>query len=92
MKLQLSARPPFSLQQVINLRLLALKGVGPYAAANLLVILGRYDYVPVDSWAMRQRAREWYGGQRAGEKEVDAAFERWGEWQGLACWCWEWSG
>lgn len=72
-------------------RLLALKGVGPYAAANLLVILGRYDHIPVDSWAMSQVAREWYGGQRVGEKEVNTAFERWGEWKGLAYWCWEWS-
>ena len=72
-------------------RLLAIKGVGGYAAANLLVILGRYDYVPVDSWAMNQVSREWYGGQPVGEKQVNAAFERWGEWKGLAFWCWEWS-
>lgn len=73
-------------------RLLAIKGVGGYAAANLLIILGRYDYVPVDSWAMSQVSREWYGGQPVGQKEVNAAFERWGEWKGLAFWCWEWSG
>lgn len=73
-------------------RLLAIKGVGGYAAANLLVILGRYDYVPVDSWAMSQVAREWHGGQPVGEKEVNTAFERWGEWKGLAFWCWDWAG
>lgn len=72
-------------------RLLAIKGVGGYAAANLLVILGRYDHIPVDSWAVSQVAREWYGGQRVGEKEVNAAFEQWGEWKGLAFWCWQWS-
>lgn len=72
-------------------RLLAIKGVGGYAAANLLVILGRYDYVPVDSWAISQVSREWYGGQRVGEKEVNAAFQHWGEWKGLAFWCWEWT-
>lgn len=73
-------------------RLLTIKGVGGYAAANLLVILGRYDYVPVDSWAMSQVSREWYDGRPVGEKEVNAAFEGWGEWRGLAFWCWEWSG
>ncbi len=72
-------------------RLLAIKGVGGYAAANLLVILGRYDYVPVDSWAMSQVSREWYGGQRVGEKEVNTAFQHWGAWKGLAFWCWEWA-
>ncbi len=29
-------------------RLLAIKGVGGYAAANLLMILGRYDFIPVE--------------------------------------------
>ncbi len=72
-------------------RLLAIKGVGRYAAANLLVILGRYDYVPVDSWAISQVSREWYDGQPVGETEVNAAFARWGAWKGLAFFCWEWT-
>lgn len=72
-------------------RLLAIKGVGGYAAAHLLVILGRYDYVPVDSWARSLVAKEWHDGQRVGETEVNAAFEDWGEWRGLAYWCWDWS-
>jgi 3-methyladenine DNA glycosylase/8-oxoguanine DNA glycosylase len=72
-------------------RLLTIKGVGGYAAANLLVVLGRYDFIPVDSWAVSQVAREWRSGQRVGEKEVNAAYERWGAWKGLAFWCWQWS-
>jgi 3-methyladenine DNA glycosylase/8-oxoguanine DNA glycosylase len=47
-------------------RLLAIKGVGGYAAANLLMILGRYDFVPVDSWAMKMVPHEWYGGEAVG--------------------------
>jgi 3-methyladenine DNA glycosylase/8-oxoguanine DNA glycosylase len=72
-------------------RLLAIKGVGGYAAANLLMILGRYDFVPVDSWAMKMVSHEWYGGEAVGQAEVEAAFERWGEWKGLAYWFWDWS-
>lgn len=72
-------------------RLLALKGVGEYAAANLLMLLGRYDFVPVDLWAIKMVSREWYGGQPVGRVEVEAAFERWGEWKGLAYWFWDWS-
>lgn len=30
-------------------QLLSLKGVGPYATATLLMLLGHYDAVPVDS-------------------------------------------
>jgi 3-methyladenine DNA glycosylase/8-oxoguanine DNA glycosylase len=72
-------------------RLLAIKGVGDYAAANLLVILGRYDWIPVDSWATKVVSHEWYEGQPIGRAEVEAAFERWGEWRGLAYWFWDWA-
>ena len=74
----------------VRKRLLAIKGVGGYAAANLLMILGRYDFIPIDSWAMNQVSQEWYGGQPVGPKEVEAAFERWEEWKGLVYWWWDW--
>ena len=43
--------------------LLKIKGVGPYAAANLLLILGRGDFIPVDSWALKLVSHEWYDGE-----------------------------
>jgi 3-methyladenine DNA glycosylase/8-oxoguanine DNA glycosylase len=73
-------------------RLLGIRGVGPYAAANLLMILGRYDAIPVDSWALKMVSQEWHDGQPVSPAEVEAAFERWGEWKGLAYWFWDWSG
>jgi 3-methyladenine DNA glycosylase/8-oxoguanine DNA glycosylase len=73
-------------------RLLAIKGVGDYAAASLLMLLGHYDFVPVDSWAKTMVSREWYEGQPVGQAEVEAAFERWGNWRGLAYWFWDWTG
>jgi 3-methyladenine DNA glycosylase/8-oxoguanine DNA glycosylase len=72
-------------------QLLAIKGVGDYAAANLLMLLGRYDFVPVDSWAFKMVSHEWYAGQPVGRAEVEAAFERWEGWKGLAYWLWDWS-
>jgi 3-methyladenine DNA glycosylase/8-oxoguanine DNA glycosylase len=72
-------------------RLLAIKGVGDYAAASLLVLLGHYDFVPIDSWARRMVSREWYDGEPVGRAEVEAAFERWGSWKGLAYWFWNWA-
>ena len=72
-------------------RLLAIKGVGEYAMANLLMLLGRYDFIPVDSWARTVVSHEWHGGEPVGRAEVEAAFERWGEWQGFAYWFWDWS-
>ena len=70
-------------------RLLSIKGVGPYAAANLLMILGRYDAIPIDSWALTVVSKEFHSGQPVGPAEVEAAFARWGEWKGLAYWFWE---
>jgi 3-methyladenine DNA glycosylase/8-oxoguanine DNA glycosylase len=72
-------------------RLLSLKGVGPYAVANLLMLLGRYDTIPVDSWAVKVVSHEWYHDQPVGKAEVEAAFEAWGEWKGLAFWLWDWA-
>lgn len=72
-------------------RLLALKGIGPYAAANLLMLLGRYDFLPIDSWALKVVSQEWHDGQPVGPAEVEAAFEKWGEWKGLAYWFWNYA-
>jgi 3-methyladenine DNA glycosylase/8-oxoguanine DNA glycosylase len=72
-------------------QLLAIKGVGSYAAANLLVLLGRYDFIPVDSWAQKMVSYEWYEGEPVGPAEVEAAFDAWGQWKGLAYWFWDWS-
>jgi 3-methyladenine DNA glycosylase/8-oxoguanine DNA glycosylase len=72
-------------------RLLALKGVGEYAAANLLMLLERYDFLPVDSWALKLVSHEWHDGEPVSRAEVEAAFAHWGQWKGLAYWFWDWS-
>jgi 3-methyladenine DNA glycosylase/8-oxoguanine DNA glycosylase len=70
--------------------LLKIKGVGPYAAANLLLILGRGDFIPVDSWALKLVSHEWYDGQPVTPAQVEAHFEAWGAFKGLAYWFWDW--
>jgi len=69
--------------------LMTIKGVGGYAAANLLMLLGRYDYVPVDSWALKIVSNEFFAGEKVTPKQVLSTFERWGKWQGLAYWFWD---
>ncbi|MFX1485093.1 MAG: DNA-3-methyladenine glycosylase family protein [Promethearchaeota archaeon] len=71
-------------------QLLALKGVGNYAAANLLMILGRYDFIPIDTWAMTVVSHEWHNGNKIKPEDVEDAFENWNEWKGLAYWFWDW--
>jgi 3-methyladenine DNA glycosylase/8-oxoguanine DNA glycosylase len=70
--------------------LLTIKGVGGYAAANLLMLLGRYDYVPVDSWALKVVSDEFFAGEKITPKQVLDTFAPWGKWQGLAYWFWDW--
>ena len=70
--------------------LLTINGVGPYAAANLLMILGKHDFIPIDSYALKMVSNEWYGGEAISAKEVEKRFERWGEFKGLAFWFWDW--
>jgi N-glycosylase/DNA lyase len=68
-------------------RLLALPGVGPYAAAHvMLTSLGRYSRLVLDSWT-----RPTYGklaGPRAAVKDatIERRFRRYGKWAGLAFW------
>ena len=70
--------------------LMTIKGVGGYAAANLLMLLGRYDYVPVDSWALKVVSDEFFAGEKITPKQVHETFEKWGKWQGLVYWFWDW--
>jgi len=70
--------------------LMTIKGVGGYAAANLLMLMGRYDYVPVDTWALKVVSDEFFGGEKITPKQVLDTFEKWGNWQGLVYWFWDW--
>lgn len=74
----------------LRAELLKIKGIGPYAAANLLMILGRSDFIPVDSWALKVVSHEWYGGEAVTPGQVETHFERWGRFKGLAYWFWDW--
>jgi 3-methyladenine DNA glycosylase/8-oxoguanine DNA glycosylase len=71
--------------------LMKIRGIGPYAAANLLMILGRSDYLPIDSWALKVVSYEWHAGEPVTPAQVQADLEKWGQWQGLVYWFWDWA-
>jgi 3-methyladenine DNA glycosylase/8-oxoguanine DNA glycosylase len=85
--LKTSALPTLELRK----ELLKINGVGPYAAANLLMILGRHDFIPIDSYALKMVSHEWYKDTPITAKEVEKRFEKWGEFKGLAYWFWDWT-
>jgi 3-methyladenine DNA glycosylase/8-oxoguanine DNA glycosylase len=67
-------------------RLLALPGVGPYAAATLCMLLGRYDELAVDTELRAHVRRKYFGGAAATEAEMREVYARWGRWRYLAYW------
>jgi 3-methyladenine DNA glycosylase/8-oxoguanine DNA glycosylase len=72
--------------------LLAIKGVGNYAAATLLMLLGRYDELAVDTVARDFCAKQYFDGRKPSDAEIKALYEDWGEWMFLAYWFDLWEG
>jgi N-glycosylase/DNA lyase len=66
-------------------RLLALPGVGPYACAHTMMLLGRYGRLVLDSWT-RPTYRRLAGRPRVTDKGIEKAFRRYREYAGLAFW------
>ncbi|HWN09374.1 MAG TPA: hypothetical protein VNO50_08955 [Pyrinomonadaceae bacterium] len=62
-------------------------GVGPYAAENLLKLLGRYDGLALDSWTRAKFFTLRNNGRKASDKEIARYYSRFKEWRGLALWC-----
>ena len=65
----------------------SVKGVGNYAAENLLKLIGRYDGLALDSWTRAQFARARNGGRAASDKKILRFYSRFDSWRGLALWC-----
>ena len=63
------------------------KGVGDYAAENLLKLVGRYDGLTLDSWVRPQFYKLRNSGQSCDDNQIALHYERYGEWRGLALWC-----
>ena len=66
-------------------RLISLPGVGPYAAAHIMMMLGRYSKLILDSWTRPTYARK-IGVESISDAEIIVRFERYGEYAGLAFW------
>ena len=63
------------------------KGVGNYAAENLLKLLGRYDGLALDSWTRARFFEIRNKGRKANDKKIARYYARFNEWRGLALWC-----
>jgi len=63
------------------------KGVGDYAAENLLKLVGRYDGLALDSWLRSQFYERHNGGKKCSDKKIDMYYHNFGNFRGLAIWC-----
>ncbi len=64
----------------------SVKGIGPYAAGNILKLLGRYEFLGVDSWSRAKFAELHNGGRKVSDKRIDRHYHHLGRWKGLFFW------
>ena len=64
-----------------------IKGVGDYAAENLLKLVGHYHGLALDSWLRAQFYKKHNSGEVCVDKYIENFYERFGSWRGLAAWC-----
>jgi len=70
----------------VELRLLALPGVGPYAAAHIMMMMmGRYSKLILDSWTRPTYARI-AGYKKVKDSTIQRRWRRYGQYAGLAFW------
>jgi N-glycosylase/DNA lyase len=63
-----------------------IKGVGPYAAGNLLKLLGRYDHLGLDAWVRSQYAKLHARGRPVKDATIERRYAPLGRWRGLFFW------
>ncbi len=79
-------RHPEIPEEEVELALLALPGIGPYAAAHIMLLLGRYSSLILDSWT-RPTYAKLSGARRAvPDATILRRFRKYGRYAGLAFW------
>jgi N-glycosylase/DNA lyase len=63
------------------------KGVGDYAAENLLKLVGRYDGLALDSWLRSQFYKTHNNEKVCPDKKIERHYNKFGKWRGLVIWC-----
>jgi len=65
---------------------LSVKGIGAYAAGNILKLVGRYDYLGLDSWVRKQFADLHRNGRTVSDAAIEKHYRQFGKWKGLFFW------
>ena len=70
----------------LYLKLRSIKGIGHYSAGNLLKLIGRYDYLGIDSWVRSKFSALHRNGRKVSDTAIEKHYHRYGKWRGLVCW------
>lgn len=62
------------------------KGMGDYAAGNILKLLGRYDYLGLDSWVRGKFFELHSRGRKVKDSTIEKHYASLGKWRGLFFW------
>jgi hypothetical protein len=65
---------------------LSVKGIGEYAAGNIMKLLGRYDYLGLDSWVRKKFSELHRGGRKTSDTSIERHYKQFGKWKGLFFW------
>jgi 3-methyladenine DNA glycosylase/8-oxoguanine DNA glycosylase len=71
---------------VLFKELRSIKGVGEYAAGNILKLLGRYDYLGLDSWVRGRYYELYHSGRKVSDRTIERRYKTYGKWRGLFFW------
>jgi 3-methyladenine DNA glycosylase/8-oxoguanine DNA glycosylase len=82
-----SLRNPTLSYEEISDRVRALYGFGEYSASYVLKLLGRFERISIDT-VIRRYFKEIAGKENATDDDINAYYERFGEFKGLVAW-WE---
>ena len=64
----------------------SIKGVGVYSAGNILKLLGRYDYLGLDSWTRGKYYELYHQGRSVSDYAIERRYKPYGKWRGLFFW------
>jgi len=69
-----------SIEQTVK----AVWGIGPYSLRHIMVLLGKFDYIPVDSEILRYLRNTHFKGREVSESEAVRPYDRYGHMKYLA--------
>lgn len=68
-----------------------LPGIGPYGAAHLAAMEGRFDFIAVDTEFRRFVRARYHRGRNVSDETLQRRYRKWGQWKYLAYWSELWN-